>query len=120
MCDSPRRGPEPHDRDRARSYNNARYLDDLVLPDDERNLIVTIHHYWPIRFTMQGETWLGITELGDPADWLGTAWDGTPRQAAELEAGFEAVTRYARTHQRPIFFSEFGTSIHADMASRVR
>jgi endoglucanase len=102
-----------------RSYNNARFLDELVLPEHERNLIVTVHHYWPIRFTMQGETWLGTTELGDPADWLGTTWDGTPQQRAELEAGFDAIARYAHARQRPIFMGEFGTTTNADMASRV-
>jgi endoglucanase len=86
----------------------------------ERNVIVTIHHYWPIRFTMQGETWLGRTEMGDPLTWLGTTWEGTPRERAELEAGFEAVAAYARAQRRPIFIGEFGTTSNADPASRVR
>ena len=103
-----------------RSYNNARFLGELTLPDDEQNLVVTIHHYWPIRFTMQGEAWLGSTEVGDPADWLGTTWDGTPEQQAELEAGFDAVASYARARQRPVFVGEFGTTNNADIASRVR
>jgi len=103
-----------------RGYNNARFLTELALPAGEHNLILTLHHYWPITFTMQGETWLGPTELGDPATWLGTTWDGTPPQRAELEAGFAAIAAYARTHQRPVFLGEFGTSNNADMRSRVR
>jgi endoglucanase len=55
-----------------RSYNNARFPGELELPEQERNLILTVHHYWPITFTMQGETWLGQTELGDPTTWLET------------------------------------------------
>ena len=47
-----------------RSYNSARFLGELVLPERERNLILTLHHYWPISFTMQGETWLA-NRLGD-------------------------------------------------------
>jgi endoglucanase len=103
-----------------RSYNNARFLPELELPENERNLILTVHHYWPITFTMQGETWLGQTELGDPRTWLGTTWDATPQQRAELEAGFDAVAAYARSHGRPVFIGEFGTTSNADMPSRVR
>lgn len=102
-----------------RSYNNARYLSDLALPEDDHNLIVTLHHYWPIPFTMQGEAWLGTTELGDPANWLGTTWDGTPHQRSELEAGFDAVATYRCSRRRPIFIGELGTTNNADMASRV-
>jgi endoglucanase len=103
-----------------RSYNNARYLRELTLLENERNLIVTFHHYWPVPFTMQGETWLGTTELGDPANWVGTTWDASPQQSAELRAGFDAVAAYGHAHQRPIFVGEFGTTNNADMASRSR
>jgi endoglucanase len=103
-----------------RSYNNARFLAELELPEQERNLILTVHHYWPVTFTMQGETWLGQTELGDPKTWLGTTWDATPRQRADLEAGFGAVAAWARAHDRPVFVGEFGTTSNADLPSRVR
>ncbi|MDQ2847717.1 MAG: glycoside hydrolase family 5 protein [Actinomycetota bacterium] len=102
------------------TYNNPRFLHELSLPDSERNLILTVHHYWPIMFTMQGETWLGRTELGDPATWLGTTWDADPQQRGELHAGFDAIATYARSHQRPVFIGEFGTSNNADVPSRVR
>jgi endoglucanase len=65
-----------------RSYNNARFLGELELPEKESSLILTVHQYWPITFTMQGESWLGQTELGDPTTWLETTWDGTPQQRA--------------------------------------
>jgi endoglucanase len=103
-----------------RSYNNARFLGELSLPDSERNLIVGIHHYWPVTFTMQGETWVGDTEFGHPRDWLGTTWDQTPGQEAELRAGFDAVANWGRATGRPLFLAEFGTTVHADHASRVR
>ena len=68
--------------------NNARFLGELALPEAERNLIVGIHHYWPVTFTMQGELWLGEDHVfGHPRDWLGTTWDQTPGQEAELRAG---------------------------------
>jgi endoglucanase len=75
-----------------RTMNNARFLGELTLPEQERNLIVGIHHYWPVTFTMQGEMWLGEDHIfGSPRDWLGTTWDQTPAQEAELRAGFAQV-----------------------------
>lgn len=69
---------------------------------------------------MQGETWIGQTPLGDPATWLGTTWDGTPEQRAELETGFDAVAAYARARRRPVLLGEFGTTDNAEMPSRIR
>ena len=103
-----------------RGFNNARFLADLDIPADERNLVIAIHHYWPIRFTMQGETWLGPTELGDPTEWLGTTWTGSAAEQGELEQGFAAVAGWAAAHDRPLFVGEFGTTNNADMPSRVR
>jgi endoglucanase len=103
-----------------RTFNNARFLGELRLPDAERNLIVGVHHYWPITFTMQGETWLGENELGDPRDWLGTTWDQTVVQESELRAGFGAVAGWREGAGRPLFVGEFGTTEHADQAGRVR
>jgi endoglucanase len=104
-----------------RTMNNARFLGELSLPDAERNLIVGIHHYWPITFTMQGEMWLGEDHvLGNPRDWLGTTWDQTPDQEAELRAGFVQVAAWGQAAGRPLFLGELGTTNNADMASRAR
>ncbi|WP_051178524.1 glycoside hydrolase family 5 protein [Nocardia concava] len=102
------------------AYNNARTLPQLELPAADRNLIVTVHQYWPITFTMQGEEWLGTTPFGDPKSWLGNTWDGTAAQRAELTAGFDGIAAWAAAADRPIFLGEFGTSVHADNASRAR
>jgi endoglucanase len=104
-----------------RTMNNARFLGELTLPEAERNLIVGIHHYWPITFTMQGELWLGQDHVfGNPGDWLGTTWDQTPGQEAELRAGFDQVAGWGAMTGRPMFLAEFGTTNHADLASRAR
>jgi endoglucanase len=104
-----------------RTRNNARFLGELALPTGERNLIVGIHHYWPITFTMQGEMWLGTDHVfGNPRDWLGTTWDQTPAQEAELQAGFGQVAGWGAMTGRPLFLAEFGTTNHADLASRAR
>lgn len=104
-----------------RTMNNARFLGELRLPGQERNLIVGIHHYWPITFTMQGEMWLGENHVfGNPRDWLGTTWDQTPAQEAELRTGFGQVVGWGAMTGRPLFMAEFGTSNNADPASRAR
>lgn len=107
------------------SYNNARNLSRLQLPEDDRHLIVTIHHYWPIKFTMQGEPWLRLPWymalfLGSPGSWPGTTWNGTSRQQAVLKHIFDAAACWARAHDRPLFVGEFGSSNTADLSSRVR
>ncbi|MGB6580145.1 MAG: cellulase family glycosylhydrolase [Streptosporangiaceae bacterium] len=115
-----------HDQQRTillgpRTMNNARFLGELSLPHDEHNLIVGIHHYWPITFTMQGEMWLGKDHIfGNPHDWLGTTWDQTPAQEAELRTGFAQVAGWGRATGRLLFLGEFGTTNNADIASRVR
>ena len=117
------RGRDPHRTILLgpRTRNNARFLGELSLPGPERNLIVGIHHYWPITFTMQGEMWLGENHIfGNPRDWLGTTWDQTPAQEAELRDGFSQVAGWAAMTGRPLFLAEFGTSVNADLASRVR
>jgi len=86
-------------------------------PESDRNLIVTIHQYWPIEFTFQGEEWF---TRGDSRSWLGTRWQGSGAQRRELEVGFASVAEWAAAHDRPVFMGEFGTSNNADMASRVR
>ncbi|MDR8411692.1 glycoside hydrolase family 5 protein [Nonomuraea sp. 3-1Str] len=103
------------------SYNNMRRLPDLRLPEDDRNLIVTVHQYWPITFTMQGETWLGTeTPFGDPVSWLGTTWQGSHEERSVLSDAFAGLAEWARAHDRPILVGEFGTSGNADPGSRAR
>ncbi|MFF0454487.1 glycoside hydrolase family 5 protein [Nocardia africana] len=102
------------------AYNNIRMLSQLSLPDDA-NLIVTVHQYWPITFTMQGEQWLGTdTPFGDPRSWLGTDWAGTDQERGELAAGYAALATWARADNRPVFVGEFGTTTNADPAGRAR
>lgn len=61
-----------------RSYNNAHFLGALRLPDSEDNLILTIHHYWPITFTMQGKRWLGQQRSATPTP----GWEPPGKQQA--------------------------------------
>jgi len=104
-------------------YNTVLQLDALDLPEDD-NLILTIHQYWPIPFTMQGEDWFagngGWEWLGGggPNGWLGTTWTGNGGEHAELEAGYDGVARYAAARDLPVFVGEFGASNRAEPTAR--
>jgi endoglucanase len=97
-------------------YNAMDRLPGLVLPEPDRNLIVTVHQYRPGRFTLQGEEWL---PHGDPMAWLGTRWQGTRRERAELARVFADTARWAQEHHRPLFVGEFGAGNKGDPQSRI-
>lgn len=97
------------------SYNNIRALDGLRLPEDDRNLIVTVHYYEPFEFTHQGAEW---AEGSD--QWLGREWTGSDAERQAVTASFEQAARWGRENNRPVFLGEFGAYSKADMASRLR
>lgn len=126
-------------------WNQVSELPKLRLPDDERNVIVTLHCYEPFYFTHQGASWTGAdTQL------IGIRFPGPPPQPLAIPAGTnvkdyvrEWIDRYNREpaasnpsspqvlrdtvqlakewsdyYGRPIHFGEFGAYIKADDASR--
>jgi endoglucanase len=96
-------------------WNGIGALEKLELPDDDRNLIVTVHFYEPFHFTHQGAAWVKGAE-----QWKGRKW---PRGDADREALHKALAKAAawgRAHDRPIFLGEFGAYEAADMESRAR
>lgn len=95
-------------------WNAYDWLSTLDVPDDE-HLIVTFHYYLPFQFTHQGAEWVAGS---DP--WLGTLWDATEAEKAEISRHFDSVADWAQRHQVRILLGEFGAYSKADMASRVR
>jgi endoglucanase len=90
-------------------------LKDLKLPDDDRQIIATVHYYNPFQFTHQGAEW-----VEDNTDsWLGTTWEATENQKNAVNADFDAVEKWSKENSRPIHLGEFGAYNKAPDRSRI-
>lgn len=95
-------------------WNRIGHLKDLELPSDDPNLIASVHFYEPFDFTHQGAGWV---KHDIP---LGTKWEGTEEEKAEIIADLEEAVRWSKENNIPINIGEFGAYSKADMASRAR
>ncbi len=86
----------------------------LVLPDSDRNIIVTVHYYKPFHFTHQGAPW--STDLASVHD---IAW-GSKAEEQQVADDFSIVDTWAKSTGRPVYLGEFGAYEGAPMASRAR
>lgn len=96
-------------------WNSVRALDQLELPQGDRNLIVTIHFYEPFEFTHQGAEWVNGSD-----QWKGRTWAGTESEQAAIRSQLEQAAAWATAHDRPVFLGEFGAYQQADLESRAR
>ncbi|MBS7656389.1 MAG: glycoside hydrolase family 5 protein [Candidatus Bathyarchaeia archaeon] len=96
------------------NWNNIDSLGDLVLPEDDRKIIVTVHYYRPMEFTHQGASWVGLK------DKTGVEWKASAEEKQAIINDFEKAQAWAKNHDRPLFLGEFGAYDKADMDSRVR
>jgi endoglucanase len=95
-------------------WNGIDHLDDLVLPEQDRNLIVTVHYYEPMKFTHQGAPWEKET-----AHLSGVQW-GSEEEKGRVERDFAGVQKWSLQHRRPILLGEFGAYEKGPMDSRTR
>ncbi len=95
-------------------WNGIDHLEDLKLPEADRNIIVTVHYYHPMAFTHQGAAW------SEHRDRTGVVWAGTPEERESITQDFQGVQAWATRLRRPILLGEFGAYDKADTASRVR
>ena len=95
-------------------WNSIGQVDKLTPPEEDRNIIVTVHYYSPMEFTHQGTSWTSYR------DKTGVTWEATPEQQAAVRRDFDKAQAWARQHNRPLYLGEFGAYDKADMASRVR
>lgn len=95
-------------------YSSIEQLQTLDLPAGDTHIIVTVHYYWPTRFTHQGVPWLPDYQ------YLSGITFGSDEQIAKIAHDFDQVAAWGRTHKRPIFLGEFGAYEKGDMDSRVK
>jgi hypothetical protein len=96
-------------------WNSIDGLQALVLPEDDRNLIATVHYYTPMEFTHQGAPW-----NAENKDRSGVLWTGTDQERRRIELDFARAQQWAVAHDRPVHLGEFGAYDKAPMDSRAR
>ncbi|MBN2806535.1 MAG: glycoside hydrolase family 5 protein [Prolixibacteraceae bacterium] len=97
------------------NWNGIESLPTLELPEDDRNIIVTVHFYHPMPFTHQGAPW-----SAENKDLSGIPWTGTDQEKADVVSKLRKAAEWAEANNRPIFLGEFGAYDKADMDSRAR
>jgi endoglucanase len=97
--------------------NIVENLKPLQIPQDEHNIIVSIHCYTPMEFTHQGAPW--VTDRDSNA-WLGIKWTGTESEKKALSSKLDTAAAWSKQNNRPINLGEFGSFNKADMDSRAR
>lgn len=96
-------------------WNNITHLEKLKLPEDDRNIIATVHYYSPMSFTHQGAPW-----SIENKDRLGVKWLGTENEKQAVISDFQNAQSWSKKHKRPLLLGEFGAYDKAEMDSRAR
>lgn len=96
------------------SENDINHVDQLELPEADRNIIVTVHYYHPMEFTHQGAIWFPAT-----TNLSGVPW-GSSEEQRRVEEDFGRVQDWAKSQRRPVLLGEFGAYDKGDMDSRAR
>jgi endoglucanase len=125
-------------------WNSIDELPKLKLPENDRNLIVTLHCYDPFYFTHQGASWagsdpstVGIVFPGPPktpiekspkatnqwvakwiADYNKLPTEQNPSSPRAFRPKLERAAKWGKENNRPIHLGEFGAIILADPQSR--
>ncbi|HQX45553.1 MAG TPA: cellulase family glycosylhydrolase [Saprospiraceae bacterium] len=97
------------------NWNGIESLPSLVLPREDKNIIVTVHFYHPMNFTHQGAPWSKNNK-----DLSGIQWTGTTEEKNLIKAKLKVAADWSKANDRPIFLGEFGSYDKADMASRAK
>jgi endoglucanase len=96
------------------NYGGLSAVPQIVFPEGDNNIILSIHYYEPFQFTHQGAGWV---ENSTP--WLGTKWTNTDLEQKTIKSQFQFAINFAKEHNVPLNIGEFGAYSTADMDSRV-
>ena len=97
------------------NWNGIETLSTMVLPENDKNIIVTVHFYHPMKFTHQGAPW-----SKENANLSGITWTGTKEEKDLIDIRLKVAADWSKANDRPIFLGEFGSYEKADMESRAR
>jgi endoglucanase len=97
------------------NWNGIESLPTLKLPENDQNIIVTVHFYHPMEFTHQGAPWSLKTK-----DITGVKWMGTDEEKQYIETRLKVAADWSQATGRPIFLGEFGAYDKGEMDSRAR
>lgn len=95
--------------------NQIKYLKALELPEDDRNIIVTVHYYMPIEFTHQGAEWNPKRR-----DLSGIKWPGEFGGEEDIIKDFDIAQKWSLENKRPLHLGEFGVYNKTEMTERVK
>lgn len=93
--------------------NQIKFLPDLKIPADDRNIIVAIHYYEPLPFTHQGAPWSKKNR-----DFKDIPWTANEAEQAAVVADFDAAQQWSEANNRPLTLGEFGAYEKAGMKFR--
>jgi endoglucanase len=94
-------------------YNSIDYLNKLQLPENDCNLIVSVHYYKPYKFIHQGIDWIDGSD-----NWLGTTWKGTDEEKKNIIDDFDIISDWSKAKNRPVYLGEFGVYYKIDNKSK--
>ncbi len=94
--------------------NQIKFLNVLELPENDRNIIVTIHYYSPIEFTHQGAEWNEKYK-----NLKGIEWNNESGEEAIIN-DFNIAQEWSKSRNRPLHLGEFGVYNKTGMESRIR
>jgi len=97
-------------------WNSINSLPSLKLPENDPELIATIHYYEPFHFTHQNASWVG----SESKNWRGTQWTDSVAEREQVSSDLEKARDWGQKNKRQIYLGEFGAYSGADMASRAR
>jgi endoglucanase len=96
-------------------WNGIESLPTLVLPQEDKKIIVTVHFYHPMKFTHQGAPW-----AEDYVNLTGITWTGTEEEKNEIDTKLQVAADWSEANGRPIYLGEFGAYDKAEIDSRAR
>jgi endoglucanase len=97
------------------NWNGIEALPTLVLPEEDKNIIVTVHFYHPMKFTHQGAPW-----SKQNVNYSGITWTGTEEEKNEIDTKLKVAADWSKKYGYPIFLGEFGSYDKGDIESRAR